>query len=163
MGAYTTHKYKWRYLGDGLPDNVDRIFEQTVGAMITSYCKHPLLSKSQLEAHCQFILDKYNLEYEDQKTFEGCVGKNKLRYDYYLQLNGKEYCIETDGLQHEIPIDKFGGIKEFEKRKRYDEIKNNYCKDNNIELIRIKQKEYKDMENIIVERLGLIGEVVKTA
>ena len=48
-------------------------------------------------------------------------------------------------------------------RKRYDEIKNNYCKDNNIELIRIKQKEYKDMENIIVERLGLIGEVVKTA
>ena len=97
-----------------------------------------------------------------EKTFEGCVGKNKLRYDYYLQLNGKEYCIETDGLQHEIPIDKFGGIKEFEKRKRYDEIKNNYCKDNNIELIRIKQKEYKDMENIIVERLGLIGEVVKT-
>ena len=156
-------KYKWRYLGDGLPDNVDRIFEQTVGAMITSYCKHPLLSKSQLEAHCQFILDKYNLEYEDQKTFEGCVGKNKLRYDYYLQLNGKEYCIETDGLQHEIPIDKFGGIKEFEKRKRYYEIKNNYCKDNNIELIRIKQKEYKDMENIIVERLGLIREVVKTA
>ena len=49
------------------------------------------------------------------------------------------------------------------KEKRYDEIKNNYCKDNNIELIRIKQKEYKDMENIIVERLGLIREVVKTA
>ena len=72
-------KYKWKYLGDGLPNNVDRVFEQTVGAMITSYCKHPLLSKSQLEAHCQFILDKYNLEYEDQKTFEGCVGKNKLR------------------------------------------------------------------------------------
>lgn len=73
-------------------------------------------------------------------------------------MNNKEYCIETDGLQHDMPVERFGGIKEFEKRKKYDEIKNNYCKDNNIELIRIKQSEYKNMENILVERLGLVKE-----
>ena len=156
-------KHYWKYIGEGLPEGTNRVFEQTVSAMLYSYCKHPVLSKSQLEAHCQFILDKYNLKYEDQKTFEGCVGKNKLRYDYYLELNGKKYCIEVDGLQHEIPIEKFGGIIEFQKRRKHDEIKNKYCEDNGIELIRIKQKEYKNMENIIVERLGLIGEVVKTA
>ena len=151
-------KHKWRYLGEGLPDGADREFEKSVGSMITSYCKHPLLSKSQLEMQCQFILDEYGLEYESQKTFDGCIGKIKLRFDYYLKLNDKEYCIETDGLQHEIPVDIFGGIKEFKKRKKYDEIKNNYCKDNNIELIRIKHNEYKNMENIIVERLSLMRE-----
>lgn len=151
-------KYKWKYLGNDLPEGASPIFEQTVGAMISSYCKHPLLSKSQIETHCQFILDKYHLNYETQKTFDGCVAKIKLRYDFYLKLNNKEYCIETDGLQHDIPVEKFGGIKEFEKRKKHDEIKNNYCKDNNIELIRIKQSEYKNMENILVERLGLIKE-----
>lgn len=151
-------KYKWKYLGNDLPKGVNPIFEQTVGAMITSYCKHPLLSKSQLETQCQFILDKYHLNYEMQKTFDGCVAKIKLRYDFYLKMNNKEYCIETDGLQHDMPVERFGGIKEFEKRKKYDEIKNNYCKDNNIELIRIKQSEYKNMENILVERLGLVKE-----
>lgn len=148
-------KHKWKYLGTGLLEGSNPIFEQTVGAMITSYCKHPHLTMSQLELHCKFILDKYNLEYETQKTFPGCVGKYKLRYDFYLQLNDKEYCIETDGLQHDIPVTRFGGIKEFEKRKKYDEIKNNYCKDNNIELIRIKYNEYKNMENILVEKFEL--------
>lgn len=148
-------KYKWKYLGDGLPDGVNPEFEQTVGAMLTNYCKHPALSKSQIELQCQFILDKYKLNYETQKTFDGCVGKNKLRFDFYLIHNGKECCIETDGLQHDIPVEKFGGIKEFQKRRKYDEIKNKYCEDNDIELIRIKQKEYKNMENILVERLGL--------
>lgn len=74
------------------------------------------------------------------------------------QLNNKEYCIETDGLQHDMPVERFGGITEFEKRKKHDEIKNNYCKNNNIGLIRIKQSEYKNMENILIERLGLIKE-----
>ena len=151
-------KYKWKYLGNDLPEGASPIFEQTVGAMISSYCKHPLLSKSQIETHCQFILDKYHLNYETQKTFDGCVAKIKLRYDFYVKLNNKEYCIETDGLQHDMPVERFGGIKEFEKRKKHDEIKNNYCKDNDIELIRIKQSEYKNMENILVERLGLVKE-----
>lgn len=154
---YRGHKeiHKWKYLGEGLPNGVSRIFEQSVGAMISNYCKHPLLSKSQLEIQCQFILDKYHINYETQKTFEGCVGKYKLRYDFYIKFNGKEYCIEVDGLQHDMPIEKFGGIKEFEKRQKYDKIKNDYCEEHNIELIRIKQKEYKNMENILVERLNL--------
>lgn len=151
-------KYKWKYLGDGLPQDASPIFEQSVGAMISSYCKHPLLSKSQIEIQCQFILDKYNIIYETQKTFDGCVGKVKLRYDFYLERNNKKYCIETDGLQHDIPVEIFGGIKEFKKRQEYDEIKNNFCKNNGIELIRIKQKEYKNMENILIGKLGLVKE-----
>ena len=151
-------KYKWKYLGTNLPNGTDPIFEQSVGAMITNYCKHPLLSKSQIEIQCQFILDKYHLDYTTQKTFDGCVGKIKLRYDFYLQLNGKEYCIETDGLQHDVPVEIFGGIKEFQKRQKYDEIKNKYCEEHGICLIRIKQKEHKNMENILVEKLGLIKE-----
>ena len=150
--------YKWRYFGDGLSEDADPVFEQTVGSMLTAYCKHPLLTISQLENQCMAILDKYDLSYDRQKTFDGCVGKIKLRFDFYLRFNNQEYCIETDGLQHDVPVALFGGIKGFEKRQKYDEIKNNYCRDNNINLIRIKQKEIKNMENILVERLGLIKE-----
>lgn len=148
-------KVKWKYVGNGLPDNVNPIFESSVGNMLTAYCKHPNLSMSQLESHCKTLLDKYNLNYEMQKTFDKCVEKIKLRFDFYLILNNVEYCIEVDGLQHDIPIEKFGGIEEFKKRKQYDEIKNNYCKENNITLIRIKQKDYKNMESILIDNLSL--------
>lgn len=148
-------RVKWKYLGSGLPEWASPIFESSVSNMLTAYCKHPLLSMSQLESHCKMILDKYLLNYEMQKTFDKCVGKIKLRFDFYLCLNNIEYCIEVDGLQHDIPIPKFGDIEEFKKRKKYDEIKNNYCKNHNIILIRIKQKEYRKMESILIKELGL--------
>ncbi|OTF89816.1 hypothetical protein A8C46_00005 [Ligilactobacillus salivarius] len=45
--------------------------------------------------------------------------------------------IEYDGEQHFRSIDYFGGDKEFTKRINYDKIKNQYCDDNDIFLVRI--------------------------
>ena len=50
-------------------------------------------------------------------------------------------CIEFDGEQHFIPIDYFGGIENFKKIKIRDKIKNEYCKNNSIHLIRIRYDE----------------------
>jgi len=46
-------------------------------------------------------------------------------------------CIEFDGKQHYFPRRKFSGLKWYVGTKRRDLIKNKYCQDNSIKLIRI--------------------------
>ena len=45
--------------------------------------------------------------------------------------------IEFDGEQHIRPVERWGGEKAFQLQRKRDEIKNNYCKENGIALIRI--------------------------
>lgn len=66
--------------------------------------------------------------------------------------------IEYDGEQHYFPI-RFGDIsneqakEKFDKVCLHDNIKNKYCKDNNIPLIRIPYWERNDMEYYLFEKL----------
>ena len=75
------------------------------------------------------------IEYEYQKSFADCRDKRSLPFDFYLP----EYnvCIEYDGKQHYESIEYFGGEESFAYTQRHDEIKNQYCADNNIKLLRI--------------------------
>jgi len=62
-----------------------------------------------------------------------------LPFDFYLSdLN---ICIEYDGIQHFKPIDYFGGDTAFILLQTNDQIKNEYCIENNIKLIRIRYDE----------------------
>lgn len=78
-----------------------------------------------------------------------CFVDNKtypLRFDFYvIQDNGKNYIIEYDGAQHFQSIEWFGGEPGLEKRKIRDAVKNNYCKKNNIPLIRIPYTHLKEL------------------
>lgn len=118
-------------------------------------------SKSNIEAKVEMWLKKKHIEYEYQKRFEECRVKRCLPFDFYLPKCN--CCIEVDGRQHEI-VSKFGSeideeaIFNLKKRKRYEEIKTKFCKDNNIKLIRIpedtvkgRHEEYKKIlyENLI--------------
>ena len=75
------------------------------------------------------------IKYIFQKTFDDCADKSLLPFDFYLP----EYhiCIEYDGGQHFVPIGLFGGEDKFKKQQFHDNIKTQYCKDNNIRLLRI--------------------------
>ena len=106
------------------------------GSFINNWCKHPDLSKSQLEIECIRILKKYKVNYIEQKTFNNCVYKIKLRFDFYL--TDYNVCIETDGTQHIIPVEKWGGMEALRETIIRDNIKNKYCEDNNINLLSIK-------------------------
>lgn len=81
-----------------------------------------------------------DIEYIYQKTFDGCVDKKMLPFDFYIPKYN--LCVEFDGKQHFEPVDFSGkgekwAIEQFHKTKLHDEIKNQYCKDNNINLLRI--------------------------
>ena len=71
-------------------------------------------------------------------------------FDFYLPKDN--ICIEFDGPQHFKATDLFGGKEELIKTKFRDNIKNEYCKINNINLIRISYKD-KNIEEILKERL----------
>ena len=129
------------------------------GHFVNSNGGHPMLSKSKLEAKCESLLKKYNVGYIPQKTFDDCRDKGLLRFDFYTELNGQKYCIETDGNQHEIPIPLYGGLECLIETQRRDRIKDDYCLKNNIKMIRIPERKFKQMEEILIKELGLIEEV----
>lgn len=92
-------------------------------------------------------LDKNNIRYIREKTFEGCYHIKKLFFDFYLP----EYnaCIEFDGLQHFRQSKLFGGEENFNLTKKRDSIKNEFCKNNNIYLIRIKYNQVNKINTIL--------------
>jgi len=95
----------------------------------------PKCSSSKGESKIIKILEKNNIKYVHQHTFENCKYRSKLKFDFYLpELNT---CIEYDGIQHFKPIDHFGGYQGFKETKKRDYIKNEYCETNDINLIRI--------------------------
>lgn len=88
------------------------------------------------KSYAEILMSKLlQVEFKEQKTFKNCFYKKKLPFDFYIpSLN---VCIEMQGIQHYKPVEVFGGELGFKETKIRDEIKRNFCKDNNIELILI--------------------------
>jgi hypothetical protein len=107
----------------------------------------PKCNQSLGERLIEKFLIKNGIKYIPQKKIEGCVSKSNLIFDFFLP----EYntCVEFNGIQHYYPVDIFGGKKSFEDTKLRDSIKSEFCKNNNIPLIIIKQdKKYIDLKDI---------------
>ena len=68
-------------------------------------------------------------------------------------------CIEYDCMQHFQPTDFTSTMSEkevleqFEIIKKRDEIKNTYCKEHNINLLRIPYWDFENIENILKSQL----------
>jgi hypothetical protein len=109
----------------------------------------PKCSISKGEVKIVNFLTEKNINFNTQQTFSGCLSENsnKLKFDFYLPE--KNICIEYDGEQHFKPIEYFGGVENFKKQKERDIIKNNYCLENNIKLIRISFNNYNHIESIL--------------
>lgn len=94
-------------------------------------------------------LVQHNIAYKQQHTFSDCKYRTQLRFDFWLPKHN--ICIEYDGQQHFEPIKVWGGKKAFEIGQRRDKIKNQYCKQNKISLLRISYKQFKKIEHILQE------------
>ena len=88
------------------------------------------------------------LEYLNSKNIEHILEyfviykSQKLFFDFCIPK--KNIMIEVDGEQHFKPIKYFGGSEGFRELKKRDFLKNRYCFENNIKLIRIP---YFDIDN----------------
>lgn len=100
-------------------------------------CNSCTAKLSNIEREVKIFLDENNINYIQQKKFSDCKFIRPLPFDFYLP--DYNICIEVDGEQHFYEHSKyFENVQNFEDRKNKDAIKNDYCKNNNIELIRIK-------------------------
>jgi very-short-patch-repair endonuclease len=104
-------------------------------------------NESKGEREIRKFLINNNIEFESQYRFENCKNKNSLPFDFYLKNN--KTCIEFDGKQHYEIIKYFGGEENFKKIKINDKIKNDFCKENKINLIRISYKEINKVKDIL--------------
>ena len=94
-------------------------------------------------------LKRHDISFISQYKFSDCIDINQLVFDFYLpELNT---CIEYNGKQHYMPIERFGGEERFAVQIKHDEIKREYCKKNDIKLIEIKYtiKTYEKIEKYL--------------
>lgn len=86
---------------------------------------------SKREKQFALLLIKHNIEFQHQRTFAGCFDTHLLRFDFYLP--NYDTCVEIDDGNHHL----HHLSKNFNSLNR-DKIKNKFCKNNNLYLIRIK-------------------------
>lgn len=98
------------------------------------------------------LLTNAHIPFEREKIFKSCIDKTYLPFDFFVN---NTYCIQFDGKQH------FKETKSLfydESIEKHDLIKNNWCKQNNIPLIRIPFTHLKKLciEDLLLESSSFI-------
>lgn len=109
-------------------------------------------AESRGEAAIQSWLEARGISFEKQKTFDGCVDRSALRFDFYIPAVNT--VIEFDGEQHYAFVKKFHVTQEgFDRCKRRDTIKNEYVVSHKINMLRIKYSDEKLIDKILTESI----------
>ena len=146
--------------------NLKVVCNECGDVFITSYCAF-MQHEGQLCPKCASNISRgeYKIkEYLEEKDivfymqfrFDDCRNIIPLPFDFYLP----EYnlCIEYDGEGHYKPI-KRGAMSDIQAEeslvqiKSRDDIKTNYCKNNNINLLRIPYLDFNSIDNILNKQL----------
>lgn len=129
------------YINNRIPIKIkcnkhNEYFTQTSYAHLKGYVSCKLCRiKSKGEEKVKSFLESFKVKYIREYRFNDCVSKYRLPFDFYCPyLN---LCIEYDGRQHYDKTSLFYSDELVEN----DNLKNEYCKKNNIKLIRIRHDE----------------------
>lgn len=119
------------------------------------------------QSHYMDIVEAYfekrNISYVKEKRFPDCIHIRALPFDYYIE--DKNICIEVDGEFH-YQIGRYEHCSPhttFENVKKRDKIKTDYCKDNNIKLIRLPYFEEQNFEKILDKELYANTEITNAS
>lgn len=110
-------------------------FKKHINGQGCPICKKSSYNESLIE---NILIDK-KIKHIKQHKFKDCKNIFQLPFDFYLP--DYNICIEYDGRQHYQPIYEWGGESYLCKIKQNDEIKTNYCQNNDIKLYRISYKD----------------------
>ncbi len=109
-------------------------------------------NRSQCEEYIHDYLTSLHIYFEEEKRFSDCrnsKGSNMLPFDFYIPKYN--LIIEYDGFHHFSPVNGWGGKEKFKLTQENDAIKNKYCKENDIVLLRIP---YTDSKEDIVKKIN---------
>lgn len=97
------------------------------------------------------ILSALNVSFIQQKTFNNLKYKSNLRFDFFLP--DYKCCIEYNGKQHYEEVKYFGGKENLETQQKRDNIKRQWCKENNIKLIEIPYWDFDKLNENYLKQL----------
>ena len=97
------------------------------------------------------LLTAANIPFELEKKFDTCKDKKELPFDFYVN---NSYLIEYDGIQHFWEDSLF----DYNYTHEHDLIKSQWCKENNISLIRIPYTHFNNLtlEDLILEKSNYV-------
>ena len=106
------------------------------------------------------ILSENNITFEKQKEFQTCKfsdTKKSAKFDFFVN---NQYLIEFDGIQHFIADKGWNTEEKLLQTQKRDNFKNQWCKENNIPLIRIPytQLPILKLEDLLLETTSFIKE-----
>jgi len=148
--TYASHKKVWWICSEG-----HEYYSEIAGRTSGRGCKKCNQSKGEKKIYDFLLENKVN--FKEEFPLVDCKYKRKLWLDFYLI--DFYLAIEYDGYQHFHPVNFSGkntswSKKNLKKIKERDEIKTKYCKDNNINLLRIPYWEFDNIENILEKTLS---------
>ena len=150
-------------------ENHHTFFALPSNLLAGKWCKECNISHG--ERAIEDYLINNHISYQKEFTFDDLIGKNNLLpYDFAIFNNGSLYClIEYDGEQHYRPMrhskNAERNIEKFKQVQHNDNLKNQYCIDNNIPLIRIScfdvdyrrlNNLHKDVKDILDDKLSML-------
>ena len=153
---------KSKYLGNNINIEIEcklhGSFFQLPSNHISRKCGCPKckLILSRGEKKIISFLTKININFKQQKRFVDCKDKYTLPFDFYIPEQNA--CIEYDGEQHFFGWS-FNSKKNYknnlDKIQYHDQIKNKFCEENRIGLLRIPYYDFDKIEEKIFEFLSV--------
>jgi len=121
----------------------------------------PFDNESKGESMVRVYLEKNNVSFKQYHKLKGCFSEINgkcilLTFDFYLPEQNA--VIEYDGEQHYKPVERFGGEQTYKRQLILDNIKNVFCNNTGIKMIRIPYtvKKPKDIERLLNSELDYI-------
>lgn len=116
----------------------------------------PCCNNNSTEFKLGEIIRSHGFKCIPQFSLDDCRDIRPLPFDFYLpEINA---LVEYDGEGHYMPV-RFGGMSDEEAEEhfiyiqKHDDIKNKYCAENDIPLIRVPYWEKNNLEQYIMDRL----------
>ena len=135
-----------------------KIFETTFADFKLGQKQCRVCSNQESRGECEVRrwLESNDVGFEQEKRFDDCrspkTKNQRLPFDFYVK--GVNTIIEYDGMGYFKPIrinsmSHENAILSYQRTIKNDIIKNKYCKDNGIKLIRIPYTAYKNISKIL--------------
>ena len=130
------------------------IYEVTPHNFLDGGNRCPKCASSKAEILIENYFKSNKIKYISQYEYEDLVGLGglPLKFDFAIFDNNDNllFQLEYDGEFHYLPIN---GQLALEKQQEHDRRKDEYCKSNNIDLLRIPYWEFDNIEEILNEKL----------
>ena len=150
----------------------ERLPGRSMSACMNCAAKHGIRYEKSDSMGIQAIINflhLHRIKYRQEVTFENCKYEKHLRFDFAIYLSESDFpatpsgLIEFDGGQHFKPVRIYdyhnkGPEYAFRSLRIRDEIKNQFCSQFHIPLLRIRYDQYKYIDNIVRHFIENISE-----